>query len=334
MTTVAIHVMAKESDSVVEAYLDFLERAGFSEIFLDFDGGASERVRARLRARPPGGAALRMRELGPDWWAAEIGEAARDLSLKQRHIYPEVLARTGCDWLLITDVDEYPGDPAEIRRILSEAPAEVDAVSLPPAEAVWGPDERDAPPFATRTFRVPVRRPRLWRLLRRLVYGDLHRLFENNMLSHKEGKQILRRGARFERINAHYAHRDGRRANLWIGRLDPAGRDLYTRHYDAISYERWIEKFRGRGATRLDHLRPRRRAQFEQARDLLARMEAAPDPEAARRMGERAFRRLYHLTWFQYLLLRLMGGVVRLEPARGAQARAAAPAPAAAGRAA
>lgn len=315
-------VMAKESDFVLLNYLDFLDRAGFSEIVLIADGGASEAVRARLRDRPPEAAPVRLREPDPAFWREALGAAVPNVVRKQRLVFREELGRLQADWTFIADADEFPEVP-EVFRALDRAPAEAEAVSLPPAEAVWGPDERDAPPFATRCFRVPPRRRRLWRLLRPLIYGDLHRLFESNMLAHREGKQFLRKGARFDDISPHVARRDGRVLNR---RLEGPAARLRVRHYDAVSLDRWLEKMRARGAEPPSPgMRPHRRAQLEFVRGLLARMEAAPTPEAARRLAERAFRRLYHLSWPQYVLLRLIGGVVRLPPVREAAARGARP---------
>jgi len=319
---VAAYAMAKESDFVIRTYVDHLDAAGYSPIFLVLDGGASDGVREMLRRRPEGAAPLRLREYDQADWDEALGERSRDLTERLRHSIRRAYDEMDADWVLISDADEFVDAPRELFQLLAAAPPEVESVQLPPAEAVWGPGEGDAGPFETRVFRTQVRRRRAFRLLKRLIYGRYHVVFDDNMLSHKEGKQILRTGLRCDLITSHHARRDGVRLNRPVSELN-GGRSFYIRHYDAISYDRWIEKFRRRTDQHTSHLRPQRYAQVELVRDLLRRMEAADSPEEARRIGEKVFRRLYHLTWFQYALLRLLGGVVRLPPARATGTQAA-----------
>lgn len=318
MPRISAYSLTREPDWVIRTYLDFMDRAGVEELIMFFDGGRSPGVAEMLRDRPPGGARIIAEDLDDAYWRAAIGDPPlmRD---KFVHCIARAHEMCGGDWLWVGDADEFPEDLAVMFAALDAVPAEVEAVTVPPAEAVWGPGEADAPPFATSVFRLTTP-PRQWgwRLLKRLIYGRWHVFFDRNMLSHKSGKQFGRRGARVDQIDVHHTRRGGAVINRPLAEVVRLPRVLHVRHYDAISHERWLAKMRRsaeKGEEANSSQRPARLAQIALVRDLLARMDAAPDPEAAREIGARAFRRLYHLTRLQFALLRLIGGVVRLEPA-------------------
>jgi hypothetical protein len=318
MARVSAYSLSQEPDEVMRAYLEFMERAGVHELIMFFDGQPSPGLREMIAAREGGPMRIRTEALDEAYWRAALGDEV-NMARKFTHCIGRAHELMTGDWLWVGDPDEFPEEPQAMFAALDRLPAEIDAVSVPPAEATWGPGEADAPPFATRVFRVTTPLGGWgWRLLKRIIYGRWHVFFDRNMLSHKSGKQFVRRGAQVDLIDVHRTRRDGWEINVDLAEAAGLDRVLHVRHYDAVSYERWIAKMRRRvrnGALSQSSRRPGRLAQVELARGLLARMEAAGDEAEARRIGERAFRRLYHLTPLQARLLGLIGGVVRLSPA-------------------
>jgi len=318
MPRISAYSLSQEPDDVMGTYLNFMERAGVHELIMFFDGPPSPGLEEMIRAREDGPMRIRAQALDEAYWRDTLGEEVVELSRKATHCTGRAHELMTGDWLWVGDPDELAENPRAMFAALDQVPAEVEAVSVPPAEAAWGPDETDAPPFTMSVFRVTTPRGSWrWQLLKYLIYGRWHVFFDRNMLSHKSGKQFVRRGVKVDLIDVHRTRRGGRDINVDLAEAAGLERALHVRHYDAVSYEHWIAKMRRRvrnGALSQSSRRPGRLAQVEMSRDLLARMEAAPDEAEARRIGERTFRKLYHLTPFQMWLLRLIGGVTRLEP--------------------
>lgn len=315
MPRVSAFSLFKELDWVVFAYVAFMERAGFHELVMLFDGPMSPGVARFLEGRRDGPTRIVTQELDESFFREALGPDY-DFSRKYAHALRHAHAICTGDWLWVGDPDEFPEDPQALFAALDRAPAETEALIIPSAEAVWGPDESDAAPFTTRTFRLPKPKGHWgWRLLRRVMYGRWHVFFDRNLVSHTGGKYFVRKTTVFDRLGAHRPYRDGKALGEPMQPYLQGGSVRHVRHYDAISYDRWLAKMRIKAALVIDTEKRSRNAQFQLVRDLVARMDAAPDEAAARRIGERAFRRLYHVGRFQMALLRLIGGVTRLEPA-------------------
>jgi len=322
MPRVSAFSLLKELDEVVFTYVEFMERAGFHELVMLFDGPMSPGVRDFFEVRRHGPTQIVTQELDESFFRDALG-TGYDFSRKYAYAIMHAHALCTGDWLWVADPDEFPEDPQAMFAALDRAPPETEALIVPPAEAVWGPDEGEATPFTTCTFRLAKPRGHLgWRLLRRIIYGRWHIFFDRNIVSHTAGKYFVRKTAVFDRLGAHRPYRDQTPIGSPLADLLEDGRVLHVRHYDAISYERWLAKMRLKASLIIDTENKRsRRAHFKLVRDLVARMENAPDETTARRIGERAFLKLYHVGRFQMLLLRLIGGVTRLDPALEPNAR-------------
>ncbi|WP_138470123.1 glycosyltransferase family 2 protein [Poseidonocella sp. HB161398] len=298
MASYSVVIIANESEEVMQRVLGHYLAQPLERLYLFWDGPA---------AQAPAAADPRLELVLCDaaFWAKASGGLPASIEEKQDVVYRRAAAGCGSDWLLVVDADEFLIAPRPLGEILAAVPEEVEAVRLPNAEAVWGPGDRFGEAFASSYFRRPFP-SRAFLPLRPLLYGRLGRLMHAGLAGHAHGKSALRPGRAYDRIGCHAPQRGGRPVARPAAELLPAPLPLIA-HYDAVSLERWREKFRRRysGDTLAANMRGQRQGQVE-----MIRRAAAQSDEAAARLC----RGLYGLGRVQYAVLRLCGLAFRHRP--------------------
>ena len=179
------------------------------------------------------------------FWSQLCGERPEILEVRQSAVFAAGLARCRSEWLLVVDADEFVFGDRAIPDFLAEVPDTVDAVSLPTAEAVWGPGDELGAPFGSTHFRLTWPRGRR-RLLKRLIYGDVARYLPLGLAGHAAGKEFIRTGRSYSLIRTHDAQRAGNTITRWAADIKPSLGGMFLGHYDAIGLERWQEKWHHR----------------------------------------------------------------------------------------
>lgn len=294
LPTFSITVMMRESPDVVQRFLDFYRAAGAEKIFVYFDGPIDALEGLDLTR-------TELTECDDAFWQATCGDRVHlDAALWATHT--RSAGRHDSDWLFITDADEFLTG-GSIRNMLARVPAEVEALRIRNVEAVWGPGDDIDKSFASTHFRKPLPK-KLFTLLARPLYGRLAPFFHFGLVGHSEGKHFLRRGTPVSEIQSHDTFRDDQRLGRWAHKVVPGAEQMVVLHFDAVSFERWREKWRRRFSNEMpsNKMSPKRASQ-------LPRIEAAVnagDPEALQ-----LFREFYGLTRWQKAILSLTGGLER-----------------------
>ncbi len=295
MATFSTVSMMREEPSVVLHFADYYHRLGAEEMLIYVDGplGPLEGMAA------PG---LTLIAADAAFWEASGTSRPEIIGHRQSAIYHVALARCQSDWLLVVDADEFVFGNRGVGEFLSRVPAGVDSVSLPTAEAVWGPGDDIERAYGSTHFRIVWPYGRLWRRLKQSVYGDVAPFLRRGLLGHTEGKQFVRVGFSYSNIGNHNTRNDGkvitRRA------ADIGSKGMFVGHFDAIGLARWKEKWRQRIAkeTIVGRINDARWLQMER----IEKAFAAGDAQT-----RALFRDFYGLTWLQYAVLAALGCAFR-----------------------
>lgn len=293
--TFSITAMMRESPDVVRRFLDFYRAAGAEKIFVYFDGPTDTLEGLDLTR-------TELIECDDAFWQATCGDRPKTLSAALWVTHTRSAGRHNSDWLFITDADEFLTG-GSISTMLAQVPTDVEALRIRNVEAVWGPGDDIDKPFTSTHFRKPLPK-KLFALLARPLYGRLAPFFHSGLVGHSEGKHFLRRGTPVSEIQSHDSFRDGTRLGRWAHEVVPGAEQMVVLHFDAVSFERWREKWRRRFSKEMpsNTMSPKRASQ-------LPRIEAAVnagDPEALQ-----LFRDFYGLTRWQKTILSLIGGLER-----------------------
>jgi hypothetical protein len=290
--------LMRETPDVVRRFAAYYRDAGADETLVYHDGPLPPELAA---LEVPG---LVLVACDDVFWEALAGGRADGLEDRQSAIAQAGLARCRSDWLLVCDADEFVFGDRRIPDFLDRIPASVDAVSVPTAEAVWGPGDDLSVPFGSTHFRLKWRSDKLWKGLRRLVYGEVAPHLNSGLAGHVSGKEFLRAGRSYSWIRNHSAQRDGVGITRPAASIDPALAGMYVGHFDAIGLARWTEKWRRRVErdTLARNMSETRTSQMQLIAD---RLRGGDGPARA------LFRRLYGLTRAQYALLALLGYAFR-----------------------
>ena len=236
MTAFSTVSLMRESPEIIGRFVRYYLAAGAEEVMVFHDGPAPS-------ALNPGDDAGRMRR-------GVLGESLRRTAGGARGpasaVYGLGQRRCRTEWLLVVDADEYVFGDRSIPSFLGAIPDEAELVSLPTAEAVWGPGDQIDAPFGSTHFRLEWRRPWLWRLAWRPLYGRMGADMRRGLLGHVRGKQFLRADRRYSAIRNHDALRDGRVLTRPAAEVAPALSGMFLGHFDAISRVRWTQKWRQR----------------------------------------------------------------------------------------
>ena len=240
------------------------------------------------------------------WRDLVPGGRTHDLIAMQEAVFTEALRRCETPWLLVVDADEFVCGDRPAAAALAAVPEGVDAVTMPVAEAVWGPDDDLAVPYGSTRFRRPLGRTAS-RLATPLLYGRLAPLFRRGLLGHAEGKSFVRKGGAFDVVGCHHPRRGGVPVGRWAEGPMEAFR---VAHYDAIGFERWRHKWRRRlsGLADVPDASPQR---LRLMASIAAELDGGEDRARA------LFARLFGLDRGQAALLRAIGG---LETPAGSEA--------------
>jgi hypothetical protein len=290
--------LMRETPDVVRRFVEYYREAGADESLVYHDGPLPPELAA---LDVPG---LVLVPCDDAFWGALAGGWPDEVEDRQSATAQAGLARCRSSWLLVCDADEFVFGDRRIPEFLDRVPDSVDAVSVPTAEAVWGPGDDLTAPFGSTHFRVKWRSHKLWKGLRRLVYGEVGPHMKHGLAGHIGGKEFLRADRTYSWIRCHGAERDGVGITRPAASIDPDLADMYVGHFDAIGLARWTEKWRRR--IERDTLNPympeHRVGQMQLIADRL-------------RGGDRAARALfkcfYGLTRAQYTLLALLGYAFR-----------------------
>jgi hypothetical protein len=288
--------MMRETPDVVSRFARYYLRNGAREVIVFCDGPLGDVEGVEI----PG---LRLVAADAAFWSAHGLERPAVLGAMVGAAAQIGLGIAETDWALIADGDEFVFGDRPIEAFLDRVPADVDAVRVPTAEAVWGPDDDIEAPFGCTHFRILWPSPTVWRVLKRPVYGGrLEGYFRRGMIGHTQGKEFLRVGRTYTEITPHFARRDGRELTRDAASLGLGG--MHLGHFDAIGLDRWVRKWRNRidQVTISERMNPSRWKQMEAVEQALS-----AGSEATRAL----FRGLYGLTRTQYAVISAMGAAFR-----------------------
>ncbi len=290
MTSFAVAAIVREEREILEVFVDYYLSLGAVEVALYCDGPAPEGF-------APTDPRVRLIICDAEFWRG-LGLVNPDFYQRQSTAYSHHVLHAPGDWTLIVDADELVFGDGPIGDLLDRVPAEIEGIRLPTAEAVYGPGDDEDGLFGSTWFRVAMT-GRLQRALP-LIYGsEVAQLLEKGLLGHSQGKQFVRNGTQGLEIRAHSAFRDGvritRDARVWMTDT----KRWWVGHFDAISFERWIAKWKLRGQRRaVSRNRNSRKRQMSQ---VLEAVEAGPS------QARSVFRRHYRASGLQLMVLRAAG---------------------------
>ena len=288
--------MMRETPDVIRRFAAFYRAAGAERILVYYDGALDDRG-----GMVPDDVVLT--ECTAEFWKETCVVGRPDhLEAAQGKVYSHAARTNTSDWLLVVDADEFLVG-GSIRSMLSRVPDEIEALRIRNVEAAWGPGDDITRPFASTDFRKPLPK-KLFALLSWPLYGGLTPFFHRGLVGHSEGKHFVRREARGCEIQCHDSFRDGRRLGRWAHDVVSGAERMVVLHFDAISFERWREKWRRRfsGEAPANMMSPKRAAQ-------LHRVEAAVT--AGKMEALQLFRAFYGLTPWQRAILSLVGRIER-----------------------
>ena len=291
MASFAVVAIVREERGVLSTFVEHYLSLGAVEVALYCDGPVPE----AFFAHEP---RVRLISCDAGMWG-RLGLVDPVHHERQGAAYAHYVPRAPGDWTLVVDADELMFGDAPVGALLDRVPRGVESIGLPSAEAVYGPKDDEDRPFGSRWFRVAVPRRARWALP--LVYGaEVARLMRSGLLAHTAGKQFVRSGSRGLEFGAHSARRDGRRVTRDARRWMTGKQRWWIGHFDAISFDRWAQKWRVRvdqpeGFSRMKDARARQQAQ------VIAALEAGPTEARA------LFRRYYRLSALSLGAMRAAG---------------------------
>lgn len=285
--------LVRETPDVLLRFAGHYLRAGAGEVLAFWDGDDPPAL--------PEVAGLTLVSCDAAFWAG-LGGRPDGLEARQAAIYAVGMARAAGDWLLVCDADEFVFGDRPLADWLDAIPPGEDVVRLPVAEAVWGPGDDLGADWGSTHFRTVWPRERLWRLLRRPIYGPVAPFMRRGLLGHIEGKQVLRVGRPYSAIRNMAAERDGRLIGRPAAAISPRLVGQWLGHFDAVGVGRWQEKWRRRIAreTLAENMSSGRNAQMA----LIAERIAAG-------RGAELFASFYGVSRGQYAALRSLGHAFR-----------------------
>lgn len=176
----------------------------------------------------------------------ETREKGRSDDHRKRQVHNVNLAYAKCSatWLAHFDADEFLICDGPVDEMLAAAHGAAPIVQIRPVERVF----REAPQGDAPSFEGPFRKlcdkSFAHGLLIGSTYGDRAPLFRRGILSHIVGKPFVRTGKNDMQIGLHEVHRPNKDNKVITNRVYPENAILL--HFDAVSYECWLRKFRKR----------------------------------------------------------------------------------------
>jgi hypothetical protein len=299
--TFSVCCMMRESPDVVRRFCQYYRQIGAENVWMFWDGNPRGEERHALEnAARAGGSSLVFCD--DDFWRG-LGVDGPILRFEelQSHVYRFGYEQCKSDWMFFCDADEFLVSPVPVPDVLKAIPEDVESLRIRNFEAVWGPDDDISEAFASSYFRVPLPRvPLLSRALSWIVFGKYVRLTRRGLVGHSQGKHFLRTGIKDLTIQSHVSLCNGKSLGVWAHSLDAVPEGIFVAHFDAISFERWCEKWRRRISQ--ERLNEKMGKPRQKQMDLVA---DAFEKNAA----EELFRRLYLLSKSKYRVLSALGAV-------------------------
>lgn len=301
----SVCAVMREPLFVVACFVRHYTALGAEKVIILWDGLPEPDLKADLEALAPADK-LTLVYCDAAFWAGigvDKAEVALDDILNAGFTYGHSICES--DWILFCDADELLHAPSPVSALLARVPADVPSLRVRNLEAVWGPEDDITEAFGCSYFRAAIEIPRLTRVLCWLMLGRYAVFSRGGMIGHFSGKHFLRAGLGNVAITSHSSSINGQRVGTWAHFLPEPQDAFFFAHYDAISEERWVEKWRRRiSAERIsDKMSPQRARQQE-----LVEKAIAENTTAA------LFKRLYGLTGLQTFILTRLGLLSRARP--------------------
>lgn len=287
-------MMARETVEAMDRIISHYLSLGAQEVLVYWNGKDGELDEL---ARP----GLRVFFCDNDFFERNGSHAGDHLNNRLRAAYRAAKEDARSDWVLLVDADEFLISKQPFTAVLDKVPEDVDVLCIPNVEAVWGPGDDFGEGFASSYFRRSYNNMRGTRLLQALVYGPkIGSFFRNGLVAYSRGKQAVRCNRSYDVIRSHMTERDGKEIGRWAPEVLPADFEPVIAHYDAISLNRWREKFRRRysGESVCATMRDSRAAQMDAIRSAAAKSDNATT---------QLCRRIYGLNRWQYTILKALG---------------------------
>lgn len=294
-TTFSVTAMMREGREVVLRFIDFYRAAGAHHIYIYYDASLDELAGIDL-------ADVTLTECSDAFWVNICGARPETLDGCLVQTYMCSAQRHTSDWLLIVDADEYLTG-GSLPSMLARVPDAIEVIRIRNVEAVWGPGDDILRPFGCSYFRKPLSRRRSF-VLSRVLYSKMHPLFTYGLVGHFKGKQFLRRGTKFTEISSHHTVRGDRHLGHWAHEVLPDAASIVVAHFDAVSFDRWSEKWRRRYSQEVpsDKMSPSRASQQPRVKRAV---------EAGSKASLRLFKKFYGLNYWQCALLFVFGALER-----------------------
>lgn len=289
--------LARESLPTVQRFVDHYRHGGADRIFLFLDGTDDETQEVSDAFQ--GDDFVSITRCNPEFWRNMYPDGIdMNLSDKIVGVFELGIHKNKSDWVLFCDADEFVVGDRPLGVALAMLPTDFRGVRIQNTEAVWGVEDDISKPYSCGFERAPFKGS-LGRkeFLARLVYGRNWKFMRRGTAGHVAGKHLLRKGVIPDEITSHLSIVDGKKV-----RFMPVGlrRSMNLRlvHFDAISHQRWREKWQSRlrEYSNFEDLGKPRQLQLEMVKSAL---KDGTDHQL--------FRRYYGLNHWQKFMLRRLG---------------------------
>jgi len=312
----------REPVFLVDRFVQHYRALGANKVVIYWDGVPNPEKQSQLRALAPAGF-LQLIYCDDAFWASHgLEKANMMLDDVQEFCLTLEYGRCDTEWMLICDADEFLHSPVRpMPEFLADAPTEGRSLRIRHMEAFWGPDDTLSEPLGCSYFRERYLLGPLTQPLTRLLYGQYSVFSNRGMIGHNGGKYLLRCGLEHVTIGTTLAWIDGKDIGTWAHALPKPDSRMFFAHYDAVSEERWVEKWRRRISNERpsDKMGPTRVRQQQLIKDAMEQGDTRS-----------VFKALYGVNAFQVAVLKGLRKLERVKPILGADA--AFPAPVASSR--
>lgn len=311
----SIVCIARESADVLERFLDHHFKQGVEKVLLYFDGPEGQAFQSDFIEKY-GADRLSFKILELSDYPVRLGEIGPpSFETRQGFVHRQAQLESTTEWLITLDADEFLVIDDFLLEYLKQTPEDISSISLPVVEAVWGPLDSFGSDYGCTYFRSSFKRRfcgnekrSLRKILRyplaKVAYGSDAWLFNDNVCGHASGRHFFRSSCYYDYIGPHHAVRNG----VMVTRnYRPNNKSKNARsfiaHFDAIGFDRWVEKMRRRihNEIRSPLERPVRRLQFEKFRGAYEQYVATKDKSDL----EELMMQLYGLSAKQFKILQL-----------------------------
>jgi hypothetical protein len=233
-----------EKESVILSFVKHYIKIGAMEIFiyLDHQNQVEKLDLPDLSDYPQ----VSVFECDNSFWEVgqkQTGQSVTELDKKLVKVFRDAIEKNSSEWLLFCDADEFLSGPTSFNSTLSRLPESLKGVRIRNTEAVWATGSAPYAQFSCDYERVPFPKTTLGRIiLPWFVYGAAWRELSRGTTGHVQGKHILRKGAVPDRMTSHSSFIEGEDLPF-LHVVHPPAKEFRIVHFDALSYERWVEKW-------------------------------------------------------------------------------------------